>query len=179
MRITARSIGFLLVALGLWGALVPFIGPEFGYPFPAGSDIGSWEWTDTAWQLSLLPGIATAYGGLMLLGLLGSVRVAPAFGALVALAGGAWFVVGSEFSRLWTTPPADGTGSDWMVIATNLGYHEGLGLAIVALSAFALGLLALLPDRKRATEQPPIAHPVLDHEPQAAYEEDETVVTTR
>ncbi|HEX2309392.1 MAG TPA: hypothetical protein VHH91_01635 [Vicinamibacterales bacterium] len=180
MRITARSIGFLLVALGAWGAIVPFVGPEFGYPFPAGSDVSSWEWSETAWQLSLLPGIATAYGGLVLLGLLGSVRIAPAFGALVALAGGAWFVLGSEFTRLWTTPPPDGTGSDWMIIATNLGYHEGLGVTIVALSAFALGLLALLPERKRTAEQPLIAqHPVLVHEPERTYDEDETVVTTR
>ena len=98
----------------------------------------------------------------------------------MALAGGAWFVLGSEFSRLWTTPPPDGTGSDWMVIATNLGYHEGLGLMIVALSAFALGLLALLPERERtggaAADR---SAPVLDHEPERAYEEDETVVTTR
>jgi hypothetical protein len=178
MRFTVRSIGFLLVALGVWGAIVPFVGPEFSYPFPAGSDIGSWEWSETTWRLSLLPGIGAVYGGLILLGLLGSVRIAPAVGALIALASGAWFVLGSEFSRLWTTPPPDGTGSDWMVIATNLGYHEGLGLAIVALSALALGMLALLPERAAKTqEQPLIAHPVLDHEPERAYEEDETVVT--
>ena len=178
MRFTVRSIGLLLVALGAWGAIVPFVGPEFGYPFPAGSDIGSWEWTETTWQLSLLPGIGAIYGGLILLGLLGSVRIAPALGALIALASGAWFVLGSEFSRLWTTPPPDGTGSDWMVIATNLGYHEGLGLAIVALSALALGMLALLPERTaKRQEQPLITHPVLNHEPERAYEEDETVVT--
>jgi hypothetical protein len=179
MRFTVRSIGFLLVALGAWGAIVPFVGPEFGFPFPAGSDVGSWEWSETTWQLSLLPGIGTVYGGLILLGLLGSVRIVPAFGALIALVSGAWFVLGSEFSRLWTTPPPDGTGSDWMVIATNVGYHEGLGLAIVALSALALGMLALLPERAPKTqEQPLIAHPVLDHEPERAYEEDETTVVT-
>ena len=36
-----------------------------------------------------------------------------------------------------------------MVIATNLGYHEGLGLTISALSAFALGMLTLLPSARR------------------------------
>jgi hypothetical protein len=120
----------------------------------------------------LLPGIGAAYGGLILLGLLGSVRVAPALGALIALASGAWFVLGSEFSRLWTTPPPGGTGSDWMVIATNAGYHEGLGLAIAALSAFALGLLALLPERTPAAPQPLTAHPVLDREPERTYEDE-------
>jgi hypothetical protein len=161
----------LLAALGAWGAVVPFVGPEFEYPFPAGSDIGPWEWSNTAWQLSLLPGIAVFYGGMILLGLLGVTRVAPAFGALVALAGGAWFVLGAEFSRLWMTPPSEGTGSDWMVIATNVGYHEGLGLTIAALSAFALGMLALLPERARPEEAPTTPHPVLEHEPERKYRE--------
>ena len=173
MRLTVRSIGLLLMALGVWGALVPFVGPEFDYPFPAGSDIGAWEWSDTAWQLSLLPGIAAAYGGLILLGMVGSVRIAPAFGALVALTAGVWFVLGGEFSRLWTSPPPDGTGSDWMVIATNVGYHDGLGLAIAALYAFALGMLTLLPERAPVVAVPPAStHPVLDHEPERTYEEE-------
>jgi hypothetical protein len=183
MRLTVRSIGLLLVALGAWGAIVPFVGPEFGYPFPAGSGRDSWDWTASTWQLSLLPGIAAAYGGLILLGLLGTVRFAPALGAFVALVAGAWFVLGAEFSRLWTSPPADGTGSDWMVIATNAGYHEGLGLAISSLAAFALGLLALLPERAPAVlpvqQQPAVddePDPVLDREPERQYE-DEPVVS--
>ena len=173
MRLTVRSIGLLLLALGAWGAIVPFVGPEFDYPFPAGGDVGSWEWSDTAWQLSLLPGIAAAYGGIILLGLVGSVRIAPAFGALVALTAGVWFVLGAEFSRLWTSPPPEGTGSDWMVIATNVGYHAGLGLAISVLAGFALGLLALLPERAPVVATPTAtAHPVLDEEPERVYEEE-------
>jgi hypothetical protein len=171
MRLTVRSIGLLLVALGVWGAIVPFIGPEFNYPFPAGSDVGSWEWSSTTWQLSLLPGVATAYGGVILLGLLGTMRFVPALGALIALAAGAWFVLGAEFSRLWTSPPPDGTGSDWIVIATNVGYHEGLGIVISALAAFALGLLALMPERT-PTAQPVTSHPVLDHEPERTHEDE-------
>lgn len=169
MRLTTRSIGFLLMLLGAWGAVVSYVGPKFDFPFPAGSDVSAWHWSDVAWQLSLLPGIAAVIGGAILLGSLGVVRGAPAIGALVALAAGTWFVVGEEFSRLWGSPPADGTGSDWMVIATNLGYHEGLGVAIVALSACAIGLLALLPAARTKTE-PTIDHPVLDREPERRYE---------
>jgi hypothetical protein len=184
MRITVRSIGLLLIALGAWGAIVPFVGPEFGYPFPAGSDRQPWDWTASTWQLSLLPGIVAAYGGLILLGLLGTVRFAPALGAFIALAAGTWFVLGGEFSRLWTSPPAEGTGSDWMVIATNVGYHEGLGLAIAALAAFALGMLTLLPERAKAA---PVTATTadLDHEPEfeerqpAREYEDEPVTTAR
>ncbi len=138
--------------------------PRVRLPVPGRQRQGSWDWTASTWQLSLLPGIAAAYGGLILLGLLGTVRFAPALGAFVALAAGAWFVLGAEFSRLWTSPPPDGSGSDWMVIATNVGYHEGLGLAISSLSAFALGLLALLPERAPAV-LPVQEQPAVDNEP--------------
>lgn len=169
MRLTTRSIGFLLMLLGAWAGIVAYVGPKFDFPFPAGSDVSAWHWTSMAWQLSLLPGIGAVVGGAILLGALGLVRGAPAMGALIALASGTWLVVGEEFSRLWRSPPADGTGSDWMVIATNLGYHEGVGLAIAALAAFALGLLALLPERQ-VVRRPAADHPVLEHEPERRYE---------
>jgi hypothetical protein len=45
-------------------------------------------------------------------------------------------------------------------------------LAIAALSAFALGMLTLLPERRTAPEEAPtIPHPVLEHEPELKYEE--------
>lgn len=168
MRLTTRSIGLLIVLLGAWGGIVPYVGPRFNYPFPAGSDTPAWHWSHLAWQLSLAPGIAAIVGGMILLGLLGATRAAPATGALVGLLAGTWFVVGDQFSRLWTSPPPQGTGSDWMVIATNIGYYEGAGLAIVALATLALGLLALLP--KRPAAAPVDEHPVLDHEPERQYE---------
>jgi hypothetical protein len=68
-------------------------------------------------------------------------------------------------------PPADGTGSEWMVIATNVGYHEGLGLAISVLAGFALGLLVLLPERTPAASVG-MTHPMLDREPERTYEEE-------
>jgi hypothetical protein len=64
-----------------------------------------------------------------------------------------------------------------MVIATNVGYHEGLGLAIAALSAFALGLLALLPERTPVV--PVTEHPVLYQEPEREYEREPETVATR
>jgi hypothetical protein len=60
-----------------------------------------------------------------------------------------------------------------MVIATNVGYHDGLGLAISVLAGFALGLLALLPERTPVVAVPPAsAHPVLDEEPERTYVEE-------
>jgi hypothetical protein len=59
-----------------------------------------------------------------------------------------------------------------MVIATNVGYHEGLGLAIAVLAGFALGLLALLPARAPTVAAPPqTPHPVLDDEAERTYED--------
>ena len=181
MRLTVRSIGLLLIALGAWGAIVPFVGPEFGYPFPAGSDRESWDWTASTWQLSLLPGIAAAYGGLILLGLLGTVRFAPALGALIALAAGAWFVLGAEFSRLWTSPPPEGTGSDWMVIATNVGYHEGLGPRDLGARRASRSACSRC-SRSARRVVPVTEHPVLDRGARARHTSDEpdrTVASSR
>ena len=148
MRLTVRSIGFMLVALGAWGAIVPFVGPEFDYPFPAGSDVGRGSGARPRGSSRCCRASLRSTAGSSCSACVGSVRFAPAFGALIALT-----CRRLVRPRLRVLPTLDDSaagrhsGSDWMVIATNLGYHEGLGLTIVALSAFALGMLALLPER--------------------------------
>src|SRR5689334_16089810 len=56
--------GLLLVLLGVWGALVPFIGPYFNYAYTPNS---AWRYTDGRLWLEILPGAVTVVGGLMLL----------------------------------------------------------------------------------------------------------------
>src|SRR5215218_2473807 len=88
--------GFLLVLLGIWGGLIPFVGPYFGYEF--GSD-ETWLVTwDRAW-LDIAPGAALVLGGLILL--VSANRLTGGFGAWLALAGGIWFVGGPTVSMLW------------------------------------------------------------------------------
>src|SRR6266511_4123544 len=125
--------GFLLVLLGIWGGLIPFVGPYFGYEF--GSD-RTWlvNW-NRVW-LDILPGSAN--------------RARGAFGGWLALAGGIWFVAGPTVSMLWdgTLGPANAIGqplgSNGGEVLELLGYFYALGAVATALAAFALGRLAVV-----------------------------------
>src|SRR3954453_12146969 len=55
--------GVLLVALGAWGAIVPFIGPSFNVTI--GPDT-TFDMTQGRLWLSLLPGVVAALGGPLL-----------------------------------------------------------------------------------------------------------------
>src|SRR2546430_13554760 len=88
--------GVLLVLLGLFAALVPFVGPYFNYQIGTTS---TWDWSMDRLWLSVLPGAAAVLGGLVML--YSTRRSAAALGGLLALAGGLWFIVGPSVSMLW------------------------------------------------------------------------------
>ena len=133
--------GLLLVILGAWGALVPFIGPYFDLVI--GSD-QSWDWSSGRFWLSVLPGVVTFLGGVLLL--TSAHRARAGVGAWMAIAAGAWFVVGPTVSMLWNDgqsaagEPAGGINQRVLELLT---MFSGLGAVIVALGAFALGRLAV------------------------------------
>lgn len=141
-----RSIGVVLILLGTWAAIVPFTGPAFGYPMPAGSHTGAWIWSASHLELHLLPGIATILGGMLLL--LSRHRQVAAAGATLAVLGGAWQALGPVFSPAFSSSGggmAMGMGmhpSTFMTVVTPLGYHYGTGVVEVLLAAVALGWLA-------------------------------------
>jgi len=133
--------GVLLVILGAWGALVPFIGHYFN--LAVGPD-SAWTWTAGHGWLSVLPGAVVLVGGLLLL----TARTRPlcGFGAWLGIAGGAWFVVGQAISELWNHGvPQTGAfhGGSGHRVAEQMLYFTGLGALIVAIAAFALGRLAV------------------------------------
>jgi len=80
-KVRASGIGIMLV--GLWGALVPFIGPSFGYQMGGSA---AWTWSESAATLHLIPGIAAILGGALMLGVAHS---RMRLGAVLALLGGA------------------------------------------------------------------------------------------
>jgi hypothetical protein len=135
--------GFLLLVLGICGALVPFVGPEFGFSYTP--DL-SWHFTWGRFWLEVVPGAATALGGLWLLGT--SNRVTGSLGGWLAAAGGAWFVVGQVVSELWNDgSPAAGSPTATTTsgqVAEHLVFFTGLGVVIVFLAAFALGRLSVV-----------------------------------
>jgi hypothetical protein len=132
--ISTRTTGLLLVVLGVWGGLVPFIGHYFH--FALGPD-KAWTWTTARLYLDILPGVATVLGGLILMG--AGPRGSARLGALLALAGGIWFAIGPEISQLWHAGGAQGAGhgSAHIQMLEMLTYHTGLGVVIAALAGYA------------------------------------------
>ena len=135
--------GALLVLLGLWGGLIAFVGPYFHFAYTPGT---AWTYTSGRLWLEILPGAATALGGLILLG--SRVRPVAMFGAWVAALGGAWFAVGRVLSPVWNAhgTVALGTpiGSTVTRALVELGYFTGLGVIIVFLAALSLGRLTVV-----------------------------------
>jgi hypothetical protein len=136
-RKTGAMTGFMLIVLGLWGGLVPLIGPYFGFAFGSHA---TWDLTMNRFWLDVLPGAAVVLGGLMLLW--SGHRLSGTVASWMAMAGGAWFAVGPAFSRLWEHGPGPigvplfgHTRQTFELI----GYFYGLGVVVMGLAAFALG----------------------------------------
>src|SRR4051794_10284846 len=136
--------GVLLVALGAWGAIVPFIGPSFNLTI--GPDT-TFDMTQGRLWLSLLPGVVAALGGLMLL--FSANRATAILGAQMALAAGVWFIVGPTLSQLWSDAPGAlgqagyAAGDEGRRVLEAMAYFYGVGAAITAFAALALGRLTL------------------------------------
>jgi hypothetical protein len=149
-----------LVVLGLWGALIPFVGPYFDYQI---GSTDTWDWSIDRFWLSVLPGAAAVLGGLIML--YSTRRSTASFGGLLALAGGLWFVVGPSVSMLWN----DGVQATGAAIGDNgtrvlewIGFYYGTGALITLFAAYGLGFLAALPVRGEAvpeTERAPAPTP--------------------
>jgi hypothetical protein len=148
--------GFLLVLLGAWGALIPFIGPYFHFAYTP--DTG-WTYTTARLWLEILPGAAVVVGGFLLI--IAAGRHIALFGALLAAAAGAWFVLGTTLSPLWNNSVTLGgtpTGSTVFIrTMEQLGFFSALGVVIVFVAAAALGRVASVPAGIRTVEAAPAA----------------------
>jgi hypothetical protein len=135
--------GGLLVLLGVWGGLIPFIGPDFHYAYTPDA---AWSYTSGRLLLEILPGAAALVGGLIVLA--SRVRPVAMLGAWLAAASGAWFAVGGVVSVLWTTGGATAAGTPVggtvARVAEQIGFFTGLGVVIVALAGVALGRFAVV-----------------------------------
>ncbi|WP_067476142.1 hypothetical protein [Actinomadura hibisca] len=133
--------GTLLVLLGLWGGLVPFVGPYFDFGF---SPDDTWVYDTARLQLSVAPGAAAVLGGLIVL--FSAHRAFAMVGGWLAALGGAWFVVGGPVATLWDVR---GVGAplgaeEGRRIAEQLAGFGALGVVIVFLAALALGRFAVV-----------------------------------
>jgi hypothetical protein len=146
--------GFLLILLGLWGALIPLVGPYFNYAYTPDK---AWTYNTGRLWLELLPGAAVFLGGVLLMVAKG--RHTALFGALLAAAAGAWFALGPVLSPLWNHHiPMGGSPagtSVYMRIMEQLGFFTALGVVIVFVAAAALGRVASVASGIREIEEYP------------------------
>jgi len=132
--------GLLLVILGAWGALVPFVGPHFNFAYTPDQD---WAWSTARGWLEVLPGAATVVGGLLLV--VSANRVGAMLGGWLAVLAGAWFVVGGEVAPLLGI----GTAGDPIAAterkraALEVSYFSGLGALIIFVGGVVLARTAV------------------------------------
>jgi hypothetical protein len=146
--------GFLLILLGVWGALIPFVGPYFDFAFTPDEP---WTWTIGRGWLEVLPGAATVAGGLLLF--VSRNRATAMLGAWLSVIAGAWFVVGRALAGPLSlgdagTPVA---ATETQSVALELAYFYGLGALIIFLGAVALGRISVRSVRDVEFIQSPMA----------------------
>jgi hypothetical protein len=146
MRRTRGGLsGLLLILLGAWGALVPFVGPYFHYAYTPDR---TWAYTSGRLWLEVVPGVATVLGGLIVL--MTRSRAWGCCGAFLAALAGAWFVVGAAVTAQFVkgtsirpgVPVATSAGaaaSSLRQFLEGLGFFTGTGILIVFFAALALG----------------------------------------
>jgi hypothetical protein len=138
--------GFLLMLLGAWGAVIPFVGHFFGYGFTPDN---TWTWTAARGWLEVLPGAATFVGGLLMTG--SAHRITASIGGWLAAASGAWFVIGTVIAPVWSAGNIGvPVGSTDHAVLERIGMFDGLGVVIIFLAAVALGRVSVVSIRDGA-----------------------------
>jgi hypothetical protein len=146
--------GLLIALLGLWGALIPFVGPYFDYSFGVNA---TWHYSTDRLVLSVLPGAAALFGGVLIL--VAASRMAGVIGGWLAGLAGVWFATGPAFSRIWEHgggpigAPLFGRTRQALEL---IGYFHGLGVLIAVLAAFAIGRFASRPALAAPVEAEPL-----------------------
>jgi hypothetical protein len=143
--------GFLLILLGLWGALIPFIGPYFHYAYTPDK---AWTYNTGRLWLELLPGAAVFLGGIFLM--IATGRHTALFGGLLAAAAGAWFTLGTTLSPLWnnhvTMGGSPAASTVYMRTMEELGFFLALGVVTVFVASIAIGRILSVPAGIRTVE---------------------------
>jgi hypothetical protein len=169
-RSRGAATGFLLILLGAWGALIPFVGPYFDFSFTPDQE---WIWTTARGWLEVLPGAATAVGGLLLL--VSGNRATAMLGGWLTVLAGAWFVVGRALAGPLGIGDAGApvAAAETKRVWLELTYFYGLGALIIFLGAVALGRLSVRTARDVAYAQRPVA---VAAQPQPAPSEEVTEI---
>jgi hypothetical protein len=134
--------GGLLVLLGVWGGLIPFLAPHFHDAHTTDSAL---TYTVERLWLEILPALGTLAGGIMVL--ISAFRPIALAGALLAAICGSGFAIGALLAPIWSggTAPAERTpaGAVLSRVIERIGFFTGLGVATAFVAALALGRLSV------------------------------------
>ena len=176
-RTRGAVIGLLLILLGAWGALIPFIGPNIKWAYTTDP---AWTWTAAKGWLEVFPGVATALGGLVLL--VSGSRASAMAGGWLAVFAGAWFVVGRAFASTLNIGDVGQpvASTDLKRALLEVTYFTGLGALIVFLGGAALARVAVRHARDVVMTDPaPMAGGDVAARDPAMYDESRDVARAR
>ena len=145
----AIPFGLLIALLGAWVVAAALVGPLFGFGF---FNHHSWQFGARQWELQLIPGLVAFVGGLMLMT---PSRGGGAFGALLAMAAGAWLVVGPVVYPLWSSGTIHPYGSEGMKALRWIGHFYGPGGLILYFAGYSHGLFS----RRTVVQETALAEP--------------------
>src|SRR5215472_3624667 len=137
--------GLILLVLGAWGGLAPYIGPYLHFGFRPDT---AWAATPGRLYLSAIPGAVVAVCGLAIM--ITRNRGLGGFAGLIAALGGGWFIVGGAVVAI--IPATLGSGvlagaplatSVRGVTLTYLAFFYGIGALMVFFAALALGRFSI------------------------------------
>lgn len=139
-RSRGATSGLLLIILGAWGALIPFVGPYFHFAYTPDQ---AWAWSTARGWLEVFPGAVTAAGGILLL--ISGNRATAMLGGWLAVIAGAWFVIGRTLASTLQLGsvghPIGATDAKRAVL--EIVYFSGLGALIVFLGGAALARMSV------------------------------------
>lgn len=147
--------GLLLILLGLWGGLAPFVGPYFhlGYTPDA-----AWKYNSARLYYSIAPGAAVLLGGLLVT--ITRLRWAGVIGGVLAALGGAWLIGGIHFVSdvlhrsvpVGTALVKGGVSLPTWTYLDSLALFVGLGALVLFVSGLSIGRFSMVSARDAAAE---------------------------
>ncbi|MDR2986762.1 MAG: hypothetical protein LBV34_18180 [Nocardiopsaceae bacterium] len=151
--------GFVLILLGAWGGIAPYVGPSLGFGYTPDE-----AWTNTSGRLylSAIPGGVVLLAGLIMM--LSRSRWLGGLCAFIAAAGGAWFIAGAALVSFLPASQAAsisvgtplGSGAH-IAVLTNLVLFTGVGVLILFFAASGLGRFSLAAHRDFSIENGDLA----------------------
>jgi hypothetical protein len=142
ISVSLSAVGIVTILISAWGAIVPYVGPVFGF---SGDGSSSWHWSLSHSVLALVPGAIGVLVGISLLARvpdsgIGRRKASLGLAGLVALACGVWFAIGPLAWRVIdNVGPYFVSTSPLRDLANQAGYALGPGLILAVCGAFAVG----------------------------------------